>query len=134
MTNDFSSHIKQEKKFGVATATRRRCTGILSVWEVRPMKWVVESSPAAVTRRSGKTATLRLSAAVTRRRGAGWSKRRLFITSGTLSESCSFPFSRMYDHSLPHSRLATGDVEGEWRTRAPIGPSHSSPCSRLLSD
>ncbi|CAA6674977.1 unnamed protein product [Spirodela intermedia] len=27
----------------------------------RPMKWVVESSPAAVTRRSGKTATLRLS-------------------------------------------------------------------------
>ncbi|CAA7388238.1 unnamed protein product [Spirodela intermedia] len=39
------------------------------------MKWVVESSPAAVTRRSGKTATLRLSgspAAVTRRRGAGW--------------------------------------------------------------
>ncbi|CAA7388589.1 unnamed protein product [Spirodela intermedia] len=25
------------------------------------MKWVVESSPAAVTRRSGKTATLRLS-------------------------------------------------------------------------
>ncbi|CAA6658537.1 unnamed protein product [Spirodela intermedia] len=57
------------------------------------MKWVIESSPAAVTRRSGKTATLRglsnrlwqLSpggaekrrlcgspAAVTRRRGAGW--------------------------------------------------------------
>ncbi|CAA7409439.1 unnamed protein product [Spirodela intermedia] len=32
-------------------------------------------------------------------------------------------FSRVYDHSLPHSRLATGDVEGEWRTRAPIGPS-----------
>ncbi|CAA7395943.1 unnamed protein product [Spirodela intermedia] len=28
---------------------------------IRPMKWVVESSPAAVTRRSGKTATLRLS-------------------------------------------------------------------------
>ncbi|CAA7411064.1 unnamed protein product [Spirodela intermedia] len=27
----------------------------------RPMKWVVESSPAAVTRRSGKTATLWLS-------------------------------------------------------------------------
>ncbi|CAA6667175.1 unnamed protein product [Spirodela intermedia] len=25
----------------------------------RSMKWVVESSPAAVTRRSGKTATLR---------------------------------------------------------------------------
>ncbi|CAA6660750.1 unnamed protein product [Spirodela intermedia] len=44
------------------------------------------------------------------------------------------PFSRVYDHSLPHSRLATGDVEGEWRTRAPIGPSCSSPCSRLLLD
>ncbi|CAA7396107.1 unnamed protein product [Spirodela intermedia] len=28
---------------------------------LRSMKWVVESSPAAVTRRSGKTATLRLS-------------------------------------------------------------------------
>ncbi|CAA7409179.1 unnamed protein product [Spirodela intermedia] len=43
-------------------------------------------------------------------------------------------FSRMYDHSLPHSRLATGDVEGEWRTRAPIGPSRLSPYSRLLPD
>ncbi|CAA6674258.1 unnamed protein product [Spirodela intermedia] len=43
----------------------------------RPMKWVVESSPAAVTRRSGKTATLRLPAAVTRRRGAGWRRWRL---------------------------------------------------------
>ncbi|CAA6674020.1 unnamed protein product [Spirodela intermedia] len=40
----------------------------------RSMKWVVESSPVAVTRRSGKTATLQLSggSAVTRRRGAGW--------------------------------------------------------------
>ncbi|CAA7399506.1 unnamed protein product [Spirodela intermedia] len=28
---------------------------------MRSMKWVVESSPAAVTRRSGKMATLRLS-------------------------------------------------------------------------
>ncbi|CAA7405562.1 unnamed protein product [Spirodela intermedia] len=30
-------------------------------------------------------------------------------------------------------RLATGDVEGEWRTRALSvpKPSHSSPCSRL---
>ncbi|CAA7401711.1 unnamed protein product [Spirodela intermedia] len=37
----------------------------------RLMKWVVESSPAAVTRRSGKTATFS-PAAVTRRRGAGW--------------------------------------------------------------
>ncbi|CAA7397917.1 unnamed protein product [Spirodela intermedia] len=38
------------------------------------MKWVVESSLAAVTRRSGKTATLRLSggSAVTQWRGAGW--------------------------------------------------------------
>ncbi|CAA6675424.1 unnamed protein product [Spirodela intermedia] len=44
------------------------------------------------------------------------------------------PFSRVYDHSLPHNRLATGDVEGEWRTRAPIGPSRSSPYSRLLPD
>ncbi|CAA6672787.1 unnamed protein product [Spirodela intermedia] len=44
------------------------------------------------------------------------------------------PFSGVYDHSLPHSRLATGDVEGEWRTCAPIGPSRSSPCSRLLPD
>ncbi|CAA7401818.1 unnamed protein product [Spirodela intermedia] len=35
------------------------------------MKWVVESSPAAVTRRSGKTATFS-AAAITRRRGAGW--------------------------------------------------------------
>ncbi|CAA7400659.1 unnamed protein product [Spirodela intermedia] len=25
----------------------------------------------------------------------------------------SVPFSCVYDHSLPHSRLATGDVEGE---------------------
>ncbi|CAA6674391.1 unnamed protein product [Spirodela intermedia] len=32
-------------------------------------------------------------------------------------------FSRVYDHSLPHSRLATGDVEGEWRTRAYRSPS-----------
>ncbi|CAA6674375.1 unnamed protein product [Spirodela intermedia] len=41
------------------------------------MKWVVESSPAAVTRRSGKTATSRSSAAVTRRRGVGWRRWRL---------------------------------------------------------
>ncbi|CAA6670737.1 unnamed protein product [Spirodela intermedia] len=33
------------------------------------------------------------------------SKRRLFIAS--------IPFSRVYNHSLPHSRLATSDVEGE---------------------
>ncbi|CAA7392248.1 unnamed protein product [Spirodela intermedia] len=33
------------------------------------------------------------------------SKRRLFIAS--------IPFLRVYDHSLPHSRLATSDVEGE---------------------
>ncbi|CAA6674618.1 unnamed protein product [Spirodela intermedia] len=53
------------------------------------------------------------------------SKRRLFIASGTLSGGASL-FSRVYDHSLPHSRLATGDVEGEWRTRAPIGPSQAA--------
>ncbi|CAA7407632.1 unnamed protein product [Spirodela intermedia] len=28
----------------------------------------------------------------------------------------SASFSRVYDHSLPHSQLATSDVEGEWRT------------------
>ncbi|CAA6674196.1 unnamed protein product [Spirodela intermedia] len=36
------------------------------------MKWVIDSSPVAVTRQSRKTATLRSLAAVTRRRGAGW--------------------------------------------------------------
>ncbi|CAA6665059.1 unnamed protein product [Spirodela intermedia] len=49
-----------------------------------------------------------------------------------LHRICSF--SPVYDHSLPHSRLATGDVEGEWRTCAPIGPSRSSPYSWLLPD
>ncbi|CAA6675527.1 unnamed protein product [Spirodela intermedia] len=46
-----------------------------------------------------------------------WSKRRGVLppliwgpTSG-LSEQSSF--SRVYDHSLPHSRLATSDVEGK---------------------
>ncbi|CAA7401126.1 unnamed protein product [Spirodela intermedia] len=100
------------------------------------MKWVAESSPAAVTRQSGKTATLRLSGGchpterswmeVGRCQGASSSglrsKRRLFIAS--------VPFSRVYDHSLPHSRLVTR----EWRTHASIGSSHSSPCSRLLPD
>ncbi|CAA6675892.1 unnamed protein product [Spirodela intermedia] len=33
-----------------------------------------------------------------------YSKRRLFIASSTFSEAKS---SRVYDHSLPHSRLAT---------------------------
>ncbi|CAA7392231.1 unnamed protein product [Spirodela intermedia] len=47
------------------------------------MKWVVESSPAAVTRRSGKTATLRLSGGSSS--SGPRSKRRLFIASGTLS-------------------------------------------------
>ncbi|CAA7393117.1 unnamed protein product [Spirodela intermedia] len=52
------------------------------------------------------------------------SKRRLFIASSTLSGGGGDShFSRVYNHSLPHSRLAIGDVEGEWRTRAPIGPS-----------
>ncbi|CAA6675676.1 unnamed protein product [Spirodela intermedia] len=36
------------------------------------MKWVVESSPAAVTRRSEKRRLCGSPAAVTRRRGAGW--------------------------------------------------------------
>ncbi|CAA6674671.1 unnamed protein product [Spirodela intermedia] len=63
------------------------------------MKWVAESSPTAVTRRSGKTQLCGSLAAVTRQRGARWrwgacqgasssgprSKRRLFIASGTLS-------------------------------------------------
>ncbi|CAA7409444.1 unnamed protein product [Spirodela intermedia] len=97
----------------------------------RSMKWVVESSPAAVTRRSGKTTTLRLSGGChpTERSWmeVGRVKRRLFIASTS-------PFPRVYDHSLPHNRLATGDVEGEWCTCAPIGPSCSSPCSRLLPD
>ncbi|CAA6674220.1 unnamed protein product [Spirodela intermedia] len=58
--------------------------------------------------------------------GAGWrwgacqgasssgprSKRRLFIASSTLSGGAS-PFSRLYDHSLPHNRFGTSDVEGE---------------------
>ncbi|CAA7393266.1 unnamed protein product [Spirodela intermedia] len=35
------------------------------------------------------------------------SKRRLFIASGMLSRGGDFLFSRVYDHSLPHSRLAT---------------------------
>ncbi|CAA7398367.1 unnamed protein product [Spirodela intermedia] len=73
------------------------------------MKWVVKSSPAAVTRQSGKTATLRLSGGCypTKRNWmeVGHVKRRLFITSVF--------FSRVYDHSLPHNQLATSDVEGE---------------------
>ncbi|CAA6675628.1 unnamed protein product [Spirodela intermedia] len=50
----------------------------------RSMKWVVESSPVAVTRQSGKTATLRHSDGChpTER---SWMERRLFIASGTLS-------------------------------------------------
>ncbi|CAA7395933.1 unnamed protein product [Spirodela intermedia] len=46
------------------------------------------------------------------------------------------PFSRMYDHSLPHSRLATGDMEGEWRTRACRSPSQAAraPARGLLPD
>ncbi|CAA7403821.1 unnamed protein product [Spirodela intermedia] len=41
------------------------------------------------------------------------SKRRLVIASGTLSGGGDSSFSRVYDHSLFHSRLATGDMEGE---------------------
>ncbi|CAA7392223.1 unnamed protein product [Spirodela intermedia] len=40
----------------------------------------------------------------------------------------------MWKGSDAHVRLATGDVEGEWHTRAPIYPSRSSPCLRLLPD
>ncbi|CAA7411055.1 unnamed protein product [Spirodela intermedia] len=47
------------------------------------MKWVVESSLVAVTRRSGKTATLRLSGGSSS--SSPRSKRRLFIASGMLS-------------------------------------------------
>ncbi|CAA7403688.1 unnamed protein product [Spirodela intermedia] len=47
----------------------------------------------------------------------------LFVVCKNLEHSGGSPFSHMYDHSFPHSRLATGDVEGEWCTRAPIGPS-----------
>ncbi|CAA7407823.1 unnamed protein product [Spirodela intermedia] len=82
---------------------------LASRWRRRLMKWVLESSPAAITWQSGKTATLRLSGDChpTERSWmeVGRVKRRLFITS--------FPFSCMYDHSLPHSRVATSDVEGE---------------------
>ncbi|CAA6672277.1 unnamed protein product [Spirodela intermedia] len=41
------------------------------------MKWVVESSPAAVTRWSEKWRLCGSPAAVTRRRGAGWRRWRL---------------------------------------------------------
>ncbi|CAA6674370.1 unnamed protein product [Spirodela intermedia] len=41
------------------------------------MKWVVKSSPAAVTRRSKKRRLCGSPAAVTRRRGAGWRRWRL---------------------------------------------------------
>ncbi|CAA7400859.1 unnamed protein product [Spirodela intermedia] len=58
----------------------RRCTGILSIREDsrRLMKWVVESSPTAVTQRSRKTVTLRLSNSCHPiERGAGWRRWRL---------------------------------------------------------
>ncbi|CAA7392235.1 unnamed protein product [Spirodela intermedia] len=74
------------------------------------IKWLVELSLVAATWRSKKTVILRLSVAITRQRGAGWSKRRLFIAS--------VPFLHVYDHSLSHSRLATSDIEGGWRTCA----------------
>ncbi|CAA7409790.1 unnamed protein product [Spirodela intermedia] len=48
------------------------------------MKWVVESSLAAVTRQSGKTATL-WGACQGASSSGPHSKRRLFIASGTLS-------------------------------------------------
>ncbi|CAA6670752.1 unnamed protein product [Spirodela intermedia] len=43
----------------------------------RLMKWVVESSSAAVTRRSRKMATLRLSGGCHPTEGAGWRRWRL---------------------------------------------------------
>ncbi|CAA6674132.1 unnamed protein product [Spirodela intermedia] len=75
------------------------------------MKWVVESSPAAVTQRSGKTATLRLS-------GGCHPTERSWMEVGRVSGSFILrsaqqgrlfiaSVSRVYDHSLPHSRLAT---------------------------
>ncbi|CAA6674687.1 unnamed protein product [Spirodela intermedia] len=46
------------------------------------------------------------------------------------------PFSCVYDHSLPHNRLATGDVKGEWRTCACRSPSQATSrgSSGLLPD
>ncbi|CAA6675771.1 unnamed protein product [Spirodela intermedia] len=43
------------------------------------MKWVVESSPAAVTGGAEKRQLCGSPAAVTRRRGAGWSDSRCLI-------------------------------------------------------
>ncbi|CAA7396099.1 unnamed protein product [Spirodela intermedia] len=56
------------------------------------MKWVVESSLAAITWRSGKTATLRLSGSSSS--SGPRSKRRLFIASGTLSGGGDSSLSR----------------------------------------
>ncbi|CAA6673026.1 unnamed protein product [Spirodela intermedia] len=48
---------------------------LICLWaqkEGRLMKWVVESSPTAVTQRNGKTATCGSPVAITRRKGARW--------------------------------------------------------------
>ncbi|CAA7405824.1 unnamed protein product [Spirodela intermedia] len=61
------------------------------------MKWVVESSPAAVTRRSGKTATLvgwRWAVCQGTSSSSSHSKRRLFITSGMLFRGGDSSLSR----------------------------------------
>ncbi|CAA7409458.1 unnamed protein product [Spirodela intermedia] len=92
---------------------------------------IVSGGCHPVERKNGDFAALRWGACQGASSSGLRSKRRLFIASGTLSGGAS-PFPHVYDHSLPHSRLAIGDVEGEWCTRAPIGPSHSSPCSWLL--
>ncbi|CAA6674584.1 unnamed protein product [Spirodela intermedia] len=99
------------------------CTRILSVREdhcVKSMKWVVELSPEAITWRSGKTVTLRLSGSChpTERSWmeVGRIKRRLFITSGLPKQKKLFHSNKnvnLYDHSLPHARLATDDMQGE---------------------
>ncbi|CAA6656591.1 unnamed protein product [Spirodela intermedia] len=73
--------------------------------QLRLMKWVIESSLVAVTDEAEKQQLCGSSTTVTRWKGAGWSKRRLFIASATTL--------RVYDHSLPHNWLATGDMEGE---------------------
>ncbi|CAA7407939.1 unnamed protein product [Spirodela intermedia] len=94
----------------------RHCNGNV----LKSMKWVVELSPEAITWRSGKTVTLRLSGSChpTERSWmeVGRIKRRLFITSGLPKQKKLFHSNKnvnLYDHSLPHARLATDDMQGE---------------------
>ncbi|CAA6675703.1 unnamed protein product [Spirodela intermedia] len=70
-----------------------KCKVLASWWRCigdRLIKWVIKSFLMTITRKSRKIITF---------------KRRLFIIS--------VPFLHVYDHSLPHSRLATSDMEGE---------------------